>query len=375
CGGPVDRPAGPMTVQGLRAPLVVDRLRLTDGAQGRSPAGPVEADGSPGDGQSGAGATGDPASEDAQVVTSVPELPAVTDTGRAGNGERTGASVATTVPAYIVLGESYSEGWHATCDGRDLGPAVPRQGYANAWRVETPGCRRLDLAFVPNDLLAPARWISMLGVALLVLLLLTGPRREGRREASRDVGGSSSELPYGALERDPPGVGRVAVENPVLAAAERVAAAYVPRARPVAGREATAATSDAPLLAEAGPEPVPLRRALAVGLACGLVLGFVFALRAGAVLGPVIALILWRAVPTRTLVLTAGGLLGLAVPLLYALFPGKNRGGFSTTYATDHLAAHWVAVGAVGLLLVALARGLRSVLADGRAPEEQGPRR
>ena len=70
--------------------------------------------------------------------------------------------------------------------------------------------------------------------------------------------------------------------------------------------------------------------------------------------------------------LTAGGLLGLVVPLLYVLFPGKNRGGFSTTYATDHLGAHWVAVGAVVLLLVALARALRAAAAGrGGAPTPQ----
>lgn len=174
--------------------------------------------------------------------------------------------------------------------------------------------------------------------------------------------------------QDPPGGTVERPANPVLVAAARVAAAYVPPPRLPTPPDLAATTSDLPLLEDPAPGPVPLRRALAVGAACGLVLGFVFALRAGAVLGPVIAFILWRAVPTRTLVLTAGGLLGLAVPLLYALFPGKNRGGFSTTYATDHLAAHWVAVGAVGLLLVALVRSLRAVRRSG-SPRTRGRHR
>ena len=70
------------------------------------------------------------------------------------------------------------------------------------------------------------------------------------------------------------------------------------------------------------------------------------------------------------LVLTAGALLGLVVPALYVLFEGDDRGGYSTTYAADHLGAHWVAVGAVALLLFALARSLSTARGrrGGRAP-------
>jgi hypothetical protein len=86
--------------------------------------------------------------------------------------------------------------------------------------------------------------------------------------------------------------------------------------------------------------------------------GFVFALRAGVLIGPAVALILWRGVPARALTLAAGGLLAVAVPVLYVLFPGDDRGGYDTRYAVEHLGAHWVAVAAFVLLFLALARTL-----------------
>ena len=78
--------------------------------------------------------------------------------------------------------------------------------------------------------------------------------------------------------------------------------------------------------------------------------------------------------------LIAGGL-AIVVPALYLLFPGRNRGGYSTSYATEHLGAHWVTVAAVLALATALvwqlavsrARARRDARAAGRAGEA-GPR-
>jgi hypothetical protein len=106
------------------------------------------------------------------------------------------------------------------------------------------------------------------------------------------------------------------------------------------------------------------------------VFGFVFALRAGAVIGPAAALILWRGVPVRRLILAAGALLVIAVPALYLLFPGTNQGGYDMGYTIQHLGAHWVAVGAFALLVLALIRDLstaRGPRRDGRA--QRPPRR
>ena len=112
-----------------------------------------------------------------------------------------------------------------------------------------------------------------------------------------------------------------------------------------------------------------LGRALLLGLAFGALFGFVFALRAGAVFAPVLAFVLWRGIGGRTLVLGAGLLLAVGVPLAYAIAPEDDDGGFGTTYAVDHIAGHWLAVAAVGLLLIALARLLWVNRATGRGDD------
>ncbi len=284
-------PAGRVDVVGERAPLSVDHLRL------------------------------DAAAPEADAIAVA--LPTGTATpGVPGNGERRDASVTATGPAWVVLGETHSTGWRATCDGRDLGPSRPMQGYANAWPVAAPGCRDLDFAWAPNRVLRPAYLLSLLGaLALLAFLVLDARRRR-------------AVAPSGA--------------------------------RPPSTRQG----APAPLPAAGPPARVALPRALAIGAAASLVLGFVFALRAGVVLGPLVALVLWRGVGPKALTLGAGVLLLGVVPLLYVLFPGDDRGGYSTTYATDHLGAHWVAVGAVSLLGLALWRTLSTARGrrDGPGP-------
>ena len=56
--------------------------------------------------------------------------------------------------------------------------------------------------------------------------------------------------------------------------------------------------------------------------------------------------------------LAAGALLVIAVPAIYMLDLPPNQGGYDFTYAIDLIAAHWVGVAAIVLLVVALARTL-----------------
>jgi hypothetical protein len=208
-------------------------------------------------------------------------------------------------PAWLVLGEGYNRGWRASCDGRDLGEPVPVDGFANGWPIER-GCREASFVFAPGE---PARWIGLGSglacLAMLALLLVRRPR------------------------------------------------APDPRPAPLPPDE---------------PERLPAVRALAVGAVAAVVLGAVFALRSGAVLGPLVAFVLWRGVPARVLALSAGALLGVAVPLLYVLFPPEDRGGWNTDYAKELLGAHWVAAAALTLMLVALWRTIRAGYA--RPPRE-----
>lgn len=326
CGAAVPLPAGPVEVAGAPSPLRVDQLRLASMPATRpigtvepapdsftvrsTPAGPVAASPVLPEHSGGLG-------ESVQSVVFQPFAGRVTNPGRPGNGARENAAVTVDGPAWLVLGESTSRGWRATCDGKDLGAPRPMQGYANAWPLDR-SCDDVDFAFAPNRLLKPADAVSLAACLALLAFLLIGSVRRGRHA-------------------------------------------------PIARR------ADLP---DGTPGRIPLPKALAIGVGASLVLGFVFALRAGVVLGPLTALVLWRGIGAKALTLTATALLALVVPLLYVIAPGDDRGGYSTTFATDHLGAHWVAVGAVtllGLALVSTARARPGAPADG-PPAAAGPR-
>jgi hypothetical protein len=226
----------------------------------------------------------------------------VIDPGRDDQrGARDGVKVDIQNPAWLVLGEGYNRGWRATCDGEDLGAPTPLQGFANAWRVE-PGCTDVDFAWAPNRLLPPAYLISLIGcLALLAVLLFAR------------------------------------------------ATALAPRRGPM--------PDDAPATRITAP------RAIAIGIAAGVILGFVFALRAGVVIGPAIALIAYRGLSAKTLTLIAAALLAIVVPILYLIIGVHDHGGYDTNLAVERIAAHWVGVGAVVLLGAALWRTLAAARA------------
>ena len=70
----------------------------------------------------------------------------------------------------------------------------------------------------------------------------------------------------------------------------------------------------------------------------------------------------------------AGALLAVVVPILYLAVPIKDRGGYSTSAPMDRIAAHWVAVAAIVLLLLALYRALAGVKAErARRPSARTP--
>jgi hypothetical protein len=206
----------------------------------------------------------------------------------------------------LILGESFNRGWQAWCDGRSLGTPVPVDAYANGWRLSRP-CGRAHFAFGPNRPVTWGYWASALVALALVALLVL--RRPG--------------LPAPALLDG--------VELPP------------PRDR-----------------------RLPLGRAVAIGLAAGLVLGFVFAIRAGLVIAPALALLLWLGPSTRRLILACAGLLGVVVPIVYVAFPPPNRHGDDFNYAVDHIAGHWVGVAAIVLLMLALWRTLAAARARAR---------
>jgi len=241
----------------------------------------------------------------------------VTDSGEGWNGSRDGVRLSLAGPAWLVLAESWSRGWHAYCAGRDgderdLGAPTPIDGFAVGWRAPA-GCARARFAFAPQSLATGSYLLSAVAVAVMLAFLVL------------------SLLRHGAL-----------------------------REAPARGGLAEAPARD-PLLR------LPWSWALAAAVAAGLAGGFVFALRAGAVLAPLTVLALRAGIGVRRLLTTAAVLIA-ALPLVYLVFPARDRGGNEFGYPDDLIGAHWLAVLAVICLLGAgllLAVRLRRVSASG----------
>jgi hypothetical protein len=237
----------------------------------------------------------------------------VTDLGDAGRGRHDGVEVRLRAPALLVLGESFNRGWRAYCDGRSLGTPRPADGYANGWRAPAD-CRDVRFAFAAQLPVNVGYAISALACLLLLAFLLL--RRPG---------------PATVQETDSPH-----------------------------------SAADSPLSADDSPHPMPLPRALALALPVAAAIGFVFALRSGAVAFPLVALILWRGIGARPLALAAGALLALE-PAIYLVFlPSDRGGGYNFNYPLDLVGAHWVAVAALVLLAFSLWRRLNPSLKRSR---------
>src|SRR5918999_1219593 len=274
CSGPVPMGDGVQRVRSLQAPFSVHLLRL------RSPA-PDPPSAAAGGGR-------------------------VVDAGTLGNSSVEGVRVDLDSPAWLVLGQSFSEAWRATCDGRSLGEPRPINGYANGWRAPA-NCRDVEFSFAPQDGVRVGYAISGTVCLLLLLLLVVGWVRARREGAA--VGGEALRSPREPLPAD-------------------------------------------------RPRPLPLPRAALLALVATLPLSLLFAARTSVVLFPLVTLLLWRGAGSRLLTLVAGGLLGVVVPILYLVHTPEDRGGFNFEYSTELIAAHWVAVGAIVLLMAACWRTL-----------------
>jgi hypothetical protein len=215
----------------------------------------------------------------------------VLDSGTLGNDSVKGVRLDLRRPTWLVLGESYDTGWQASCNGRSLGTPQVIDGYANGWLAPI-GCRSVSFTFAAQSAVNLSYVISGLVVAALVLVLtFTRPPRQPSAEV-----------------------------DPVL----DLAAA--PRRR------------------------LALRQAVPLALALGVVLGFVFAKRAGLVIAVGLLIIFWRGFGPRSLAATAGALLGVVVPIVYLISDPRNEGGYNFDYSVQLIYAHWVGVGAVILL-------------------------
>ncbi|MGO9884880.1 MAG: hypothetical protein ACLPV4_17935, partial [Solirubrobacteraceae bacterium] len=240
----------------------------------------------------------------------------VTNPGTVGTSSLTGARVALRGPSWLVLGESFDAGWRATCNGRSLGAPATIDGYANGWLA--PGsCRRVAFTFAPQAGVNESYVISAVACAAMLILLLVGAVRRRIR------------LVVGAT----------------LPVADRLR------------------------------RPLSLPRAAAVALAISIIVGAIFAKRAGAVAFPLVALVLWRGYGAATLTWIAVGLLGIVVPLVYLIVSPPNQGGYNFDYSVKLISAHWIGVAAIVLLAIAAWQSIVALRAAARRGPPSRPQR
>ncbi len=86
---------------------------------------------------------------------------------------------ASTLPRWLVLGQSHNPGWRARlADGTDLGPPRLLDGFANAWLLPAGRATRVVLTWTPQDRVRDALWVSALVVLVCLGLVVVG-RGEG----------------------------------------------------------------------------------------------------------------------------------------------------------------------------------------------------
>jgi hypothetical protein len=266
CGGRVAMRAGIQEVDSLARPLVIDLVRLA------SPA---------------------------PAPTAIAGGGRVVRAGHIGDNSVDGTRVALDGRSWLVLGESFSRGWRASCDGRSLGEPRPMNGYANGW-LAPADCRNVSFSYAPQSIVRAGQLISLVVCLALLAFLLVARRAVLRR-------------------------------------------------RPVAAAETLPDDLHARM---------PLPRAAVLAFVGTLPLSFLFAGRASLAIFPGLTLILWLGIGTRLLTWAAAALIGIVIPLLYVIESPRNRGGYNFEYSLDIIWAHWVGVAALILLIVACWRML-----------------
>jgi hypothetical protein len=300
CGPAPSLPARRVAITGIDRPLRIDALRLS------SPTAARDASSS----ATGSGSSAPPvATGSASTAVGSAPPPAtghVLDSGTPSADARRGVRIAVGAPSWLVFGESYDRHWRATCDGHDLGEPRPMQGYANAWPV-TAGCRTVDFTYNLQRAATAGYLISLAACVLLLVLVLVAFRRRRAAGVTREDGPHPLRVPPADVR------GHLALVPAITAVA-------------------------------------------AIGLAFGL--------RAGAVAAVAFAAIAWRGISDRALGIIAALLLGVGVPLAYVvaaiIHDDEGRGGNSTDFGANRLAAHWMALAALVALALILVRTLRA---------------
>jgi hypothetical protein len=131
----------------------------------------------------GAAATveGAPASTAPTVATASTATPAMPVTlTHANSWSASGTVRGTGSPAWLVLGQSLSSGWHASLNGKDLGPPQLIDGYANGWKIPALAAgstATVSFVWAPQHLINLAELLSLLGLLACIVIAAWPPRR------------------------------------------------------------------------------------------------------------------------------------------------------------------------------------------------------
>ena len=92
-------------------------------------------------------------------------------------------------PFWLVLGESFSEGWQLSSDDATVDPApVLIDGFANGWLIDPAGHEgglALHLEWTPQRLVRIGLAVSLLTALACLFLVRMGPRRRRRGRSTR----------------------------------------------------------------------------------------------------------------------------------------------------------------------------------------------
>jgi arabinofuranan 3-O-arabinosyltransferase len=83
---------------------------------------------------------------------------------------------------WLVLGQSYNAGWHATADGKDLGAPTLVNGYANGWKVPAGTDITIHAEWTPQKVVWSMIYVSLAFVVLALALILWPRRRAAANE-------------------------------------------------------------------------------------------------------------------------------------------------------------------------------------------------
>ncbi len=141
----------------------------------------------------GAGGPSDRLTLQGTVATDAPTDAPPVNVVRSGRVRTTVEVADATEPFWLVLGQSDNAGWHATVDGKDLGPSTLVNGYANGWRITPRGQSvTVELEWVPERTVQRAIAVSIVAIMLALGIVIFSHRQSRRvdlRELVLEVGG------------------------------------------------------------------------------------------------------------------------------------------------------------------------------------------